>query len=104
VKREVLDKHPWVARSLFNAYEEAKNRSVERALDPTITMFPIPWGSEYARRGKALFGADYFPYGIEPNRKTLEAFLQFAFEQGVCKRLLTIEELFPKQLYSSYKV
>ena len=67
-------------------------------------MFPIPWVSEYAARGLELMGDDYFPYGVEKNRKTLEAFLRWAFEQGVCKRLLSVEELFPKQMYSSYRV
>jgi 4,5-dihydroxyphthalate decarboxylase len=104
VRRDVLNKNPWVARNLFKAFEEAKRRSVERALDATVTMFPIPWGCEYARRGVELFGEDYFPYGIEKNRKTLEAFLKWAHEQGVCKRRLTVDELFPKQMSSSYRV
>jgi 4,5-dihydroxyphthalate decarboxylase len=100
----VLDKNPWVARSLFNAFDEARRRSIARAVDSTVTMFPIPWCYEYARRGMDLLGEDYFPYGIEQNRKTLEAFLSYAHEQGVCKRLLSVEELFPKQLTSSYRV
>jgi 4,5-dihydroxyphthalate decarboxylase len=104
VRRDVLDKNPWIARNLFKAFDEARRRSIERALDATVTMFPIPWGCEYARRGVDLFGDDYFPYGIEPNRKTLEAFLTWAYEQGVCKKRLTVDELFPKQLSSSYKV
>mgnify|MGYP003346292851 FL=1 len=104
VQRSVIDRNPWVARSLFNAFDEARKRSIGRALDSTVTMFPIPWGAEYANRGKELMGEDYFPYGIEPNRKTLNAFLGWAHEQGVCKRLLTVEELFPKQLFTSYRV
>jgi len=104
VKRDVLDKNPWVARSLFNAFEEAKRRSIARAVDSTVTMFPIPWCYEYARRGMDLLGGDYFPYGIEQNRKTLEAFLSYAHEQGVCQRLVKVEELFPKQLTSTYRV
>jgi len=51
-----------------------------------------------------ILGKDYFPYGIEENRTTLTAFLRYAFEQGVCKRQLDVEELFPPQLQSSYKV
>ena len=104
VRREVLDKHPWVARNLLNAFDEARRRSIARVVDGTVSLVPIPWGHEYARRGMELMGEDYFPYGIEPNRKTLEAFLGYAHEQGVCKRLLTIEELFPKQLYTTHRV
>jgi 4,5-dihydroxyphthalate decarboxylase len=104
MKREILDKNPWAARSLFTAFEEAKKRSIARAFDSTVTLFPIPWYPECAERGKKLFGEDYFPYGIEPNRRTLEAFLAWAYEQGVCSRLVKVEELFPKQLQSTYKV
>jgi 4,5-dihydroxyphthalate decarboxylase len=104
VRRDVLDANPWVARNLFQAFDEARRRSIVRALDNTVSLYPIPWGFEYARRGKELMGTDYFPYGIEPNRKTLEAFLRFAYEQGVCKRLLKVEDLFPKQMHSTHKV
>jgi 4,5-dihydroxyphthalate decarboxylase len=104
IRRDVLDANPWVARNLFHAFDEARRRAIVRALDNTVSLYPIPWGFEYARRGKELMGPDYFPYGIEANRKTLEAFLLFAHEQGVCKRRLKVEELFPKQMHSAHKV
>ena len=104
VRRDVLDKNPWVARNLFYAFDEARRRSIARAMDNTVSLYPIPWGFEYARRGLETMGTDYFPYGIEENRKTLEAFLSYAHEQGVCKKLLTVEELFPRQLYTAHKV
>ena len=43
-------------------------------------------------------GEDFWPYGIEPNRKTLEAFCQFTHEQGVCARLLSVEEMFAPEV------
>ncbi len=51
-----------------------------------------------------MFGADFWPYGIEPNRPTLEAFLAYAHEQGVCHRHLAPEELFPPTVQSAFKV
>jgi 4,5-dihydroxyphthalate decarboxylase len=104
VRRDVLDKNPWVARNLFTAFEEAKRRSIERVQEATISLFPIPWYFEYARRGMELFGKDYFPYGIEPNRKTLEAFLKWGHEQGVCKRLVDVDEMFPDSMHSTHRV
>jgi 4,5-dihydroxyphthalate decarboxylase len=53
---------------------------------------------------KSLFGEDFWPYGLEKNRTTLQAFVDFAFEQGVCHRRLELEELFPKQVLTSFKV
>ena len=104
IKRDVYDRNPWIARNLFNAFEQAKDRSVARVLDSTAARVPIPWGFRYAEDAQALFGPDFWPYGLEPNRTTLEAFLRFAFEQGVCHRLVKPEELFPPQLHATFKV
>jgi 4,5-dihydroxyphthalate decarboxylase len=104
IRGELLERHPWIAVNLFKAFGEARHRSVARALDPTHPQFPIPWCFEYARRAQESFGKDYWPYGIEANRKTLEAFLQYAHEQGVCHRLLQVEELFPKQVLTSFRI
>jgi len=105
VKTAVLEAHPWVAMNLFTAFEQAKERSVARAFEATASRFPIPWTFDHARRAQALFGGkDYWPYGIAANRTTLEAFLRYAHEQGVCHRLLQPEELFPKEVAASFKV
>lgn len=104
IRRPVLDEHPWVATNLLQAFKEAKRRSLVRALEATIPSFPIPWVSEYARRTRDLFGEDFWPYGLETNRPTLEAFLQFAAEQGVCRRPVKPEELFPDQVLNQFKV
>ena len=61
VRRDVLDKNPWVARNLFTAFEEAKRRSIERVQEATISLFPIPWYFEHARRGMELLGQGLLP-------------------------------------------
>lgn len=104
LRREVLDRHPWVAMNLYTAFEEAKRRSLQRALDVTASYYPLPWTVDYARQSQAMFGDDFWPYGIEGNRATLESFLQFAYEQGVCHRKLAPEDLFPAEVQSSYRV
>jgi 4,5-dihydroxyphthalate decarboxylase len=103
-KREIVERNPWVAVNLFKAFDEARRRSVERALASTSSVLPLPWAYEFAKRMQAVVGDDLMPYGLEQNRKTLEAFLQYAFEQGVCHRKLTPEELFPPQVQKSFKV
>ena len=104
VKTELLERYPWLAMNLYKTFEEAKRRSMERLQDITASYAPLPWLRSYSDRMKALFGQDFWPYGLEPNRKTLEAFLLFAHEQGVCHRKVEPEELFPKQVLSSYRV
>ena len=104
LKRAAVEAHPWIAMNLFKAFEEAKQRSVARALEVTAPRFPIPWCFEHTRRAQKLFGQDHWPYGVDANRTTLEAFLQYADEQGVCHRRLAPEDLFAEQVLSRVKV
>jgi 4,5-dihydroxyphthalate decarboxylase len=110
LKSAVLEAHPWVGMNLYKAFLEAKTRSIERLSDVTASHAPVAWMDGYATRMRSIFGDDFFPYGIGPghggeiNRATLTAFLKFGFDQGVCHRLLDVEELFPKQVLASYKV
>jgi len=104
IQTRVLEAHPWIAMNLLTAFEAAKRRSVARAFEATASRFPLPWSHERASMAAPLFGNEYWPYGIEPNRATLTAFLTYAHEQGVCHRLLTPEELFPPEVASSFKV
>lgn len=102
LRTEVVDENPWVCTNLFKAFDEARLRSIERLLDATASRVPLPWIAEEAAKMAALFGG-LFPYGIDANRTTLDAFLSFALEQGVCSRLLAPEDLFVSDS-SGYRV
>jgi 4,5-dihydroxyphthalate decarboxylase len=104
IKTEILARHPWLAMNLYKAFEEAKRRSIARLSDITASHAPLAWVAAYTGRMKTLFGEDFWPYGLEKNRATLQAFVDFAFEQGVCHRRLALEELFPAQVLTSFKV
>ena len=104
MKRDVFNAHPWAAMNMMTAFENAKRRSVERAFEATASRFPIPWSFEHARQYRELFEGEYWPYGVAANRSTLEPFLLWAYEQGVCHRQLTPEELFPPEVASAFKV
>jgi 4,5-dihydroxyphthalate decarboxylase len=104
LRRSLHEAHPWLAMNLYKAFEEAKARSVARASDITASFYPLPWTAQIAQSSRALFGDDIWPYGVEPNRATLDAFLQYAFEQGVCHRRLAPEDLFPKEVTERYRV
>lgn len=104
IKRPILERNPWVARNLYKAFEEAKARSYARASEATASRFPIPWGVYYFDRARELFGSDPFPYGIEPNRVTLEAFATFAHDQGVAHRRVAVDDLFWPTMAGSFRV
>jgi 4,5-dihydroxyphthalate decarboxylase len=104
LRTEVFDAHPWVAANLLTAFIEAKERSLERLRDVNASRLPVPWSHEMRDRAAAVVGPDPWPYGIEPNRPTLEAFLRFAHEQGVAERALAPEDLFPASVRRSFRV
>ncbi|MHC0054737.1 substrate-binding domain-containing protein, partial [Actibacterium sp. D379-3] len=99
IKRETYEANRWIARNLFQAFEEAKNRSVKRLQDMTAVHVPLPWVPDLMEKADDLLfkGGDYWPYGIEQNLTTLQAFLRFAYEQGTCHRHLSVEELFAEE-------
>ncbi|MDQ4136771.1 MAG: 4,5-dihydroxyphthalate decarboxylase, partial [Pseudomonadota bacterium] len=104
IRSEILAHYPWVAMNLVKAFEDAKAASLERLLEMTASRYPVPWMQNLVQRARAEFGPDLWPYGIEANRRTLEAFLSYAHEQGVCHRALSVEELFPPSVQSSFKI
>ena len=104
VQKRVLDENPWVARNLYNAFLESKNRSVERLIDPAVSRYPVAWLPTYMRKMSDMFGGDPFPYGIEENRPTFEQFLRYTHEQGIAHRHAKPEEIFPKGIMTCVRV
>jgi 4,5-dihydroxyphthalate decarboxylase len=98
VKDELLNAHPDVAADLFNAFVEAKRPYLERLKADQIAT-PSKTDRMY-KRVMDITGADPLPYGVEPNRKMIEAVIQYAVEQEILSASLTMEELFaPGTLY-----
>ena len=54
----------------------------------------LPWFAQEFEETRKLMGENFWPYGIEPNRKTIETLLRYSYEQGLTKQQLTIEKLF----------
>ncbi len=105
IRREIYEEHPWVAMNLYKAFDAAKRRGIRRIMDVTASQIAVPWGfHDAAEVGRLVFGdGEYWPYGVEPNRVTLDAFLQYCFEQGVCHQRLAPEDLFPKEVQTFFK-
>ncbi len=92
VKDELLEAHPGLAADIFNAFTEAKNLYVDRLRSGQIAS-PTKTDERY-KRVMEITGADPLPYGVEPNRKMIEAVIQYAGEQGIINRKFRIDELF----------
>jgi 4,5-dihydroxyphthalate decarboxylase len=104
MRRVLFERYPWVAMNLFKAFDEARRRSLERIQDLTASRIPVPWAASIAAEWGKNFGGDPFPYGLEENRRTLDAFCRFAHMQGVTPKRLTPDDLFPKEVRASVRV
>src|ERR1043165_1389507 len=92
IKNEILEKNPWVAVSLVQGFQRAKEACFERMRDPR--SFALVWVQDLMREQKEIFGSDPWPYNIDDNRKSLEAAIRYEYEQGMIKRKPEVEELF----------
>lgn len=104
MRRDRFDAHRWIANNLLKAFTQAKDASIARLEDITCSHFPLPWMSQRVAQARAMFGGDPWPYGVAPNRVTLDAFLRFAHEQGVCHRLMHADDLFPPEVAATVRV
>jgi 4,5-dihydroxyphthalate decarboxylase len=104
LRKDVYQRDRWIAMNLLQGFEEAKRRSLARVTEFGLSHLPMPWVPDHARDWRSLAGEDFWPYGVEPNRPTLEAFLQYAFEQGVARRRIKVEELFAPETRESFKI
>ena len=92
VKNSILERHPWVARSLVEAFTEAKEIGIKHVSD-TRRSFLAWYGAELEEE-RELFGDDAWPYNINDNRIVLETMTRYAEMAGVTERKLEIKELF----------
>jgi 4,5-dihydroxyphthalate decarboxylase len=93
MRRELYEKHPWIALNLYSAFARAKDKSLKdarKALQPWREVGAL--GPD-AEKG---FGADPLAYGVKAPRATLEMIAQFLQEQGLTDRRVAIDEVFAK--------
>jgi 4,5-dihydroxyphthalate decarboxylase len=92
VRDDLLAAHADLAPDIFAAFAEAKRLYVQRLKEGRIEQ-PSPTDRTFADVMRIT--GDPLPYGIEPNRRELEAMIQYSVEQGILSRPFTVEELFP---------
>lgn len=92
IKKEVLDRAPWVAKSLFDAVSESRRLYAQFMQQPHRLSFA--WAASYLEQERSLFGGNPFRQGLRANRHDLQTMIGFAEEQGLLARPLTVDELF----------
>ena len=95
IKKDVLEENPWLAEAVFNAYSQAKQKTYEYLTKAAWYKTSLPWVSQDLEDTRKIMGKNFWTYGMnEPNRKTLDTMFRYSYEQGLCNRKLTVEELY----------
>jgi hypothetical protein len=104
ISRQVLDARPELGHHLYRAFLRAKDVAAEqyrqaRKLYEVTSM--VPWTNALFESNRLLFPDDWWPYGVSENRKALDTFLRYHFEQGLSARRWTVEEIFAPGLLNT---
>ncbi|MGL1889312.1 MAG: ABC transporter substrate-binding protein [Reichenbachiella sp.] len=94
VKKTLIDQNPEVVKAIFDAYSESKKLDYLYMKKLGWVFDSLPWYGQELESTKNLMGDNFWPYGIEANRKALETLFRYSYEQGLSKKHLTIESLF----------
>ena len=94
VRRTLLDQKPGIAKAIFEAYSKAKSKSYAYMNKLGWGADMLPWYSQELEHTVAAMGSNFYSYGFESNRKSLETLCRYSYEQGLADRHLNLEELF----------
>jgi 4,5-dihydroxyphthalate decarboxylase len=92
IRNEAIFTNPWIAMSLFEAFERAKQIAIGYYNDPNWTH--LAWTSKLVLEQKKALGEDAWANGLSQNRENLDKFVQFEVEQGLIPKILEVESLF----------
>jgi 4,5-dihydroxyphthalate decarboxylase len=94
IRKDVHDTNPHVAPALYDAFQKAKDAALGHMRYSGALRYMLPFLMDDVDEIDRLFGGDPWPYGIEPNRPTLEAEVQYMVEQDYIAEPMPIEDLF----------
>jgi len=94
IRRDIYERDPWVALNLYKAFLAAKQHACRLLMEGGSPKASFAWLQPLIEEERAIIGPDWYPYGIEQNRPSLEALLQYTDEHGLTERRLRIEDLF----------
>jgi 4,5-dihydroxyphthalate decarboxylase len=104
MRREIYEANRWIAQSLTKAFYAAQQMAYDDLAETAALKSMLPWLVAHVEEARREMGADWWPYGLEPNRKALETFTRYHFEQGLSKRQLGLDELFAPESLEASKI
>jgi 4,5-dihydroxyphthalate decarboxylase len=94
IRRDVYKQYPFVAASLYKALSASKDAALEKMRYLGALRYMLPWLTADLDEIDEVFDGDPWPYGIEPNRPTLEAAIRYLFDQSLIAAPLSVEDVF----------
>jgi 4,5-dihydroxyphthalate decarboxylase len=94
LRQEVWEQEPWIGRSLFKAFQRAKEDAYARLMDLSPYKISLAWVRGPVEEQQAILGDDPWPYGLEKNRHVVETLISYLHEQGLVEMKLPVEQLF----------
>jgi 4,5-dihydroxyphthalate decarboxylase len=104
LRREVYEQRPWLAQSLYKAFEQARREAAARLAETAAGASLLPWAYAEAERTRDMMGADFWTYGLAGNEDTLATFVRYSFEQGLISREREPAELFAPETREAYVI
>jgi 4,5-dihydroxyphthalate decarboxylase len=104
VRRTLAEQHPWLPGAVLKAFEHAKTAALTQLGDASATKVTLPFAEERLAEARALMGEDFWSYGLNANRKTLESFLRQHHREGLSARLVKPDELFHPGTHEAFKI
>ena len=104
IRREIYEANRWVAQSLYKAFVQAQQVAYQNLRETAALKIMHPWLLGNMEAVVKEMGEDFWAYGFENNRKTLETFLRYHHQGGLSKKLLTPEDLFAPETFEAFKI
>lgn len=94
IRRDVYDRDPWVALNLYQALCRSKDDCYHHITEAGSPKASLAWLQPLIEEEQSIIGEDWYPYGIEKNRPSLDALFQYTHEHGLTDRRMKIEDVF----------
>ena len=104
LRREVYERHRWLARNLFDAFLLAQRRAYAALSQTGSLRIMLPWTAAHLADTVRLMGEDYWSYGLAANRHVFETYLRYATEQGLNPAGVGPDGLFAPETTSAYAI
>jgi len=104
IREEVYEQYPWIAQSLFKAFNESKRLCQEAMYEFSALKYMMAWSIDEMEKEREALGPDPWAYGLEANRHVIETLVQYTYEQGLISKKLDVDSLFAKSMLEDFKI